>query len=352
MMGSARGRYRVGVVGLGMGANVLSLNQVPGSPLEVTHICSVNPDQLEKYVSAYRVARASTDYGEMLADPELDIIAVYTPDAMHADHCVAALEAGKHVVCTKPMATDNAGAARIVEAVRRTGRRFMVAQTARFIPQYEHLKAMLGSSRLGTVLCCRAQYIHDLSPYLAPGTWRLTMPQDFMYGGGLHPIDLLRWYVGEVEEVFALSLASGRTPGYPIADDFILTLRFASGCIGTVSILCGVVHPPVPIIQVDLFGDAGSASASYSEGLPGSLLAVEERTSGSAVQRIDYPPETGVTYKHGESERRIFYRFAQCLDEGIEPEPGALAGARGVAVGDAAWQSVRSGQPARVRQDF
>jgi predicted dehydrogenase len=351
-MASARGRYRVGVVGLGMGANVLTLNQAPGSPLEVTRICSVNPDELEKCASAYHVAHASTDYGEMLADPELDVIAVYTPDAMHADHCVAALESGKHVVCTKPMATDNTGAARIVEAVRRTGRSFMVAQTARFIPQYEHLKAMLASGRLGRVLACRAQYVHDLSPYLAPGTWRLAMPQDFMYGGGLHPIDLLRWYVGEVDEVFAYSMNSGRTPGYPIADDFVLSIRFASGCIGTVSIFCGVVHPPVPIIQVDLFGDSGSASGSYTEGQPGSLLVVEEKTSGSSVQRIDYPPETGVNYRHGESERRIFFRFAECLEAHLPPEPGALAGARGVAVGEAAWESIRTGRPAKIRQDF
>ena len=351
-MGREGAKYRIGVVGLGMGANVLTLNQEAASPLAVTHICSVNAAELEKYRAEYGIARASSDYAAMLADRDLDVIAVYTPDAMHPDHCVAALEAGKHVVCTKPMATDNAGAARIVEAVRRTGRKLMVAQTARFIPQFEHVKTMLDAGRLGSILACRAQYIHDLSPYLAPGTWRLTMPQDFMYGGGLHPIDLLRWYAGDVEEVFAYSRQSRRTPGYPMADDFILSLRFASGCIGTVSILCGVVHPPVPNIQVDLFGDAGSATGSYSGGMPGSLLAVDEKTTGSSVQRIDYPAETGVTYKHGESERRIFYTFAGCLDTGAEPEPGALEGARGVAVGDAAWESTRTGRPVRVRKDF
>jgi predicted dehydrogenase len=351
-MTGAKGKYRIGVLGLGMGANVLSLNAVPGCPLEVTHICSVNPQELERYRKEYGIAHASADYDRMLADRELDIIAVYTPDSMHPEHCVRALEAGKHVVCTKPMATGNEGAARIVDAVRRTGKKLMVAQTARFIPQYEHLKNMVTAGRLGRVLTCRAQYIHDLSPYLAPGSWRLVIPQDFMYGGGLHPIDLLRWYIGEVEEVFAYGLKSGRTPGYPIDDDFILMLRFASGAIGAVSILCGVVHPPVPNIQVDIFGDAGSACGSYSEGQAGSLLTVDERTSGSSVQRIEYPPETGVTYKHGESERRIFLHFADCLANDLEPEPGALAGARGVAVGEAAWESIRTGRAVTPRRDF
>jgi predicted dehydrogenase len=347
-----KGRYRVGVVGLGMGANVLSLNHVPGAPLVVSHICALAPADLEKYGRQYGVEKASTQYERMLADPDLDIVAVYTPDALHADHCVQALSAGKHVVCTKPMATGNESARRILRAVRESGKKFMVAQTARFIPQYEHLKNMVEAGRLGRVLACRAQYVHDVSPFLKPASWRLSMPQDFLYGGGLHPIDLLRWYLGDVEEVFAYALKSGRTPGYKMEDDFLVTLRFASGCIGTVSILCGVVHPPVPIIQVDLFGDAGSATAAYTEGQPGWLRAVDERLTGSAVHQVDYPPETGENYKHGESERRIFLHFAECIAQGKDPVPGALEGTRGVAVGDAAWESIRSGRPVRVARDL
>ena len=346
-MSSKGSGFRIGVLGLGMGANVLTLNRDPAARGRVRSICSLDAAQLERYQREYGVERAFTDYRQMLEDPELDIVAVYTPDALHAEHCVLALEAGKHVVCTKPMATSNEQARLIVDAVRRSGRTFMVAQTARFVSQCEHARFILDRGDIGRVLACRSQYIHDISPYLSLTPWRLEMPQDFLYGGGLHPIDLLRWYVGEVEEVCAYAQRSGRSPGYRMEDNFLVLLKFHSGCLGTVSVLCGVVHPPVPIIQLELFGDAGSLYATYSEGQPGVLRLVNGRFPEHPVEEIQYPAETGVTYQHGAAERRIFEQFFDCLERDRRPDPDEIQGARGVAVADAAWESIRTGKPAR-----
>ncbi len=339
--------YRIGVIGLGMGANVLTLNRDPSSRGRVRSICALEADKLKRFQAEYGVEKVFTDYRRMLEDPELDVVAVYTPDALHAEHCVQALEAGKHVVCTKPMATSNTDAARIVDAVRRSGRKFMVAQTARFVSPCEQARAFLDRGDIGRVLACRSQYIHDLSPYLPFTPWRLQMPQDFLYGGGLHPIDLLRWYVGEVEEVYAIAQNSGRTPEYRLEDNFLVLLKFASGCLGTVAVLCGVVHPPVPIIELELFGDAGSLMATYSEGQSGVLRLVNGRIPEHPVQVIRYEPETGVTYQHGAAERRIFEQFFDCLQQNRRPDPDEIQGARGVAVADAAWESIRTGKPAR-----
>ena len=178
------------------------------------------------------------------------------------------------------------------------------------------------------------------------------MPQDFLYGGGLHPVDLLRWFMGDITEVSAYSQKSNRSPEYPIEDNFMLLLKFATGCIGTVSVLCGVFHPPVPIIQVDLFGSKGSVVATYTEGEPGFLKLVTERLTNAPVQEIHYEAETGITYKHGESERNIFKYFASCVINNSEPDPNAIEGAKGVAVAAAAWDSIRSGVPVKVKQDF
>ena len=339
--------YRIGVLGLGMGANVLALNRDPAARGRVRSICDLSQTKLQRFQADYNVERTFTEYERMLEDPQLDIVAVYTPDGLHADHCVKALEAGKHVVCTKPMATSNREARRIVEAVRRSGRKFMVAQTARFVSPCEHARAFLDRGDIGRVLACRSQYIHDISPFLPLTPWRYQMPQDFMYGGGLHPIDLLRWYVGEVEEVFAYSQPSGRSPVYRHDDNFLVLLRFASGCLGAVSVLCGVVHPPVPIIQLELFGDAGSLMATYSEGQPGVLRLVNGRVQEHPVQEIQYAAEGGVTYQHGAAERRIFEQFFDCLEHDRRPDPDEVQGARGVAVADAAWESIRSGRPVR-----
>jgi predicted dehydrogenase len=337
--------HRIGVLGLGMGANVLTLNRDPSSRGRVRSICARDPAKLERFQAEYGVEQSFTDYRRMLEDKDLDIVAVYTPDALHAEHCVQALAAGKHVVCTKPMATGNSEAARIVQAVRKSGRKFMVAQTARFVSPCEQARAFLDRGDIGRVLACRSQYVHDISPYLPITPWRLQMPQDFLYGGGLHPIDLLRWYVGEVVEVYAYGQKSGRTPEYRLEDNFLLLLKFASGCLGTVAVLCGVVHPPLPIIQLELFGDAGSLMATYSEGQPNVLRLVNGRIPEHPVQEIRYAPETGVTYQHGAAERRIFEQFFDCLEQNRRPDPDEIQGARGVAVADAAWESIRTGKP-------
>jgi predicted dehydrogenase len=345
-------RYNIAVFGLGMGANILTLNAEPESGLYVKSICTRSEEKLERFQRQFNIERAFTEYGKMIEDDDVDIVAVYTPDALHAEHCIRALHAGKHVVCTKPMATSLEDAERIVQAVRESGRKFMVAQTARFVKQYEHVKDFVDRGDIGTILACRSQYVHDISPYLSLTPWRLTMPQDFLYGGGLHPIDLLRWYAGDVDEVYAVSRRSGRTPGYDHDDNYMLLLQFASGCVGTVSVLCGVVHPPVPIIELDLFGDGGSISASYTEGEPGLLKLVSGRLRDAPLQEIRYPAETGVTYKHGESERRIFHRFAACIDGDEKPDPDELEGARGVAVAAAAGESIRTGRSVAVKREF
>ena len=151
-----------------------------------------------------------------------------------------------------------------------------------------------------------------------------------------------------MEEVFAYSGRSNREPAYPMDDNFMLQLKFHSGAIGMVSILCGVYHPPVPIIQVDVFHSSGSITAAYTEGLPGYLNYVADELDSAPVREITYPAETGITYKHGESEKKIFNYFAECILNNTEPVPSVEDSTHCVAVCDAAWESIRTGKPVKV----
>lgn len=342
----------IGVYGLGMGANLLPLDGEAGGPVRIRAICTRSREKLDRFQKEYDIGQAYTEYENMLSDDKVDIIAVYTPDALHGEHCVAALESGKHVLCTKPMAASMEDALAIYEAVKKSGKKFMVAQTARATRQYTHMKSLLDAVDPLKIHACRAQYIHDLSPYLKLTPWRLEMPQDIMYGGGLHPIDLLYWYAGEVEEVTAYSQHSLREPDFVMDDNFILLLKFKSGAVGTVSILCGVYHPPVPIIEVDVFHNSGSVTATYTEGDPGVLRHVSGNLENAPVQEIRYSAESGVTYQHGESERKIVRYFADCILNNVEPVPSIQDSLKCMAVCDAAWRSIREGQPVKVSNTF
>ena len=96
--------YRMGVIGVGMGVNMLPVNGRDDIPIEVTAICGGhNTAQLEKLKAEYALDMATTDYMELIGDETLNIIGVFSPDALHYEHCKATLLAGKHVLCTKPM---------------------------------------------------------------------------------------------------------------------------------------------------------------------------------------------------------------------------------------------------------
>ena len=85
------------------------------------------------------------------------------------------------------------------------------------------------------------------------------MPQDLLLGGACHPIDALRWFMGDVEEVHCYGLRGGVAVDYPQQDNFVINLRFASGKIGRVAAFCGVVHPPTLLMNgLGLYGTLGS----------------------------------------------------------------------------------------------
>ena len=97
--------YKVGVIGTGMGSTVLEVNKFSDIRLEVIGICSKSIKRAESYKSLFGLKYAFDDYRRLIEIDEIDIIAVFSPDHLHAEHCLAALRAGKNVICTKPLVT-------------------------------------------------------------------------------------------------------------------------------------------------------------------------------------------------------------------------------------------------------
>ena len=95
------GNVGVGIIGLGMGKSMFGIQQIPDTTLEIRGICDTDTDRLESIRAEHNVPFATTDYREMLGRDEIDIVGIYTPDPLHAQHCLDALNCGKHVICTK-----------------------------------------------------------------------------------------------------------------------------------------------------------------------------------------------------------------------------------------------------------
>lgn len=138
----------LGVIGMNpqnMGSTLTLLRDVPELRYRLVAACARRREVLELYAQSAGIPFATTDYRALVRRPDVDVVAVYSPDALHAEHCIAALDAGKHVICTKPMVTSLEQAKAVVAAVRRNKRKFLIGQTMRFDRQFARLREFADS---------------------------------------------------------------------------------------------------------------------------------------------------------------------------------------------------------------
>ncbi len=327
----------VGVIGLGMGRNMLAVNDDPASRLQVRAICDNNPALLDRVQTQHKLPFATDDYQELLARPDIQVVGIYSPDHLHMAQIEAAAAAGKHIICTKPMVVSLAEAQHTVEVVRQAGIKFMVGQTCRFMPAFMAAKKLYDDGDLGRPLFAEAHYVHDMRPVLDRSPWRHTHPQDFLYGGACHPIDLLCWFLGDVDEVFVYASCSGLDARYPTdqQDNFLINLRFRSGVIARVLAVFGLVEPPLPMLGLGIYGDKGSMINEK---------VVFDKLEGQPTLELKFPKEGG----HGREVWRYMRHFEECLIEDKRPLIDEVAGAKIMATAAACWASIRTGLPAKV----
>ncbi len=188
----------------------------------------------------YGYARAYTDWRDLVADPNVHLLDNGGPNDAHAEPCIAAAEAGKDVLCEKPLGRTAAEARTMLDAVTRAGVKHMVGFNYRFVPAVRYAHELIRSGSLGTIYHFRARYLQDwLADPRAPYTWRLgraTAGSGALGDLGSHVIDLARFLIGEPTSVGAtLSTFTRERPGgtVDVDDAFAASVEFASGAIGT-----------------------------------------------------------------------------------------------------------------------
>jgi predicted dehydrogenase len=188
---------KIGIIGCGgiaTGKHLPSL--VKQSNAELVAFCDVIQERAEKAAEKYGVedAKVYTDFRELLKDGSLDVIHVCTPNDSHSEITVASLEAGKHVMCEKPMAKTTAQAREMLEAAKRTGKKLTIGYQNRFRDDSQHLKQLCENGELGDIYYGKALATRRR----AVPTWGVFLDEEKQGGGplidiGTHALDLTLW---------------------------------------------------------------------------------------------------------------------------------------------------------------
>lgn len=291
-------------------------------------------------------------YPALLARDDIAIVAIYTPDHLHADHIIAAFEAGKHVICTKPLVTTIEDARRVLTAGRRTGRKLLVGQSTRFFEPFLRQRAAYERGAIGALEFVDAHYLHRMNWYYTRSPW-LATETDWAFQGLSHPVDLVRWYLGPIAEVSALATCSalGQRAGVASFDLYSVNLRAVDGRIARVLGHYGLHELPSArnAIELVLYGTDGTSQAQYHDMRYRSTSADgAEVTEDWLYQRRGYYFNNEIHGMHyGEFGNYAEY-FAQALLEGRDYSPGLEEGIATFCVLEAIRQSAQTRQPVPV----
>ena len=137
-------RVRVGVIGTSWYADMMHLPNLKSHPrAELAAICGRNRERAEEMARKYEIPRVFTDYRELIEEGDLDAVVVATPDDLHHPMTMAALDAGLHVLCEKPMALNAGQAGEMYDKAEAAGVKHMVFFTYRWWPSYRYLKQLV-----------------------------------------------------------------------------------------------------------------------------------------------------------------------------------------------------------------
>lgn len=202
-------------------------------------VCDIDFEKAKTVAARHGVEKVYQDYRELLAQDDIDAVIIVTPDQLHREMAIAALEAGKHVLCEKPLALTREDCAAIAEATKKSDKKFMVGQICRYTPGFLAAKQFIDRGEIGDLMFVESEYAHNYENILKPGVWRYDPLRNGVVGGGCHAVDLLRWIAGDPTEVMAYSTKK-IFKDLPYDDTHIAIMKMPNGVIGKVfvSISC------------------------------------------------------------------------------------------------------------------
>ena len=282
------GPVGIALIGMGWwGQKILQVLQT--APTDIRVVRAIEPNvETVKAVCAQKEVLLTADYADALADPAVEAVVLATPHSLHGDQIEAAVAAGKHVFCEKPLALTKAGAERAVALCRNAGLVLGMGHERRFEPPIVELLAKADAGELGRIQQIEANFSHDKFRSLDRDNWRLKAdqaPAGGMTATGIHLLDLSVRLLGPAESV--LCLCEQLSSDLPQGDTVAAYIKFRGG--GTSYVSASLANPFMSRFTV--YGSKGwidirdKAHVEAPEG-----WIVTSAMAGRRIATVEFPP--------------------------------------------------------------
>lgn len=346
-------KVRVGIIGVRIGqAHLKGYNKVPEA--EVVALCDLDAAKAQQVANDTGVPDAAifTDYRKMLEEAELDAVSVCLPNFLHRPVSLDCLQAGKHIICEKPLAITGADAQAIADAAVAANKKCMVAQVNRFRPDSIHLRNLIASGELG-----RPYYAHTgwLRKRGIPGYGGWFTTKELSGGGplidiGVHLLDIAWWLCGCPKPISATGVTyaefgpRGKGLGgwgqkaegtFDVEDLAVAFLRFENGL--TVNLeVSWAIHNERDRQWCQIFGTEGGCDWG------------NEANVYREQEQDDIPGNGKIEAGKGDPWQGEMAHFIDCILNDKTPDPDANQGVTMMKMLDAIYQSAAEGREVRI----
>ncbi len=304
----------LGIIGLNEGRTAAVAALTRTRHVRLAALCDSDPARLtalQDELGLGSEVATTQDPAALVAMPGVDVVAIYTPDASHADLVALALRAGKAVLCTKPLINTVAGARAVAAAAREHGDRVMVGQSSRFFEPMRAQRARFEAGEYGAVELVEAQYLHRMDWYYDGRPW-IAADTDWMFLGLSHPLDLLAWYLPTIVSVSAFGSRSSLAAkaGLEGFDIYSVTVTTEDGRLGRALGHYGAHELPSARNSIEclLWGSDGTSLAQYHD------MKLLEVGPDGVEHQTDYLYEKRHYYFNNEVHGMHYGEFANYLD--------------------------------------
>lgn len=344
--------FRIGIIGCGRIAQVRHIPEYIANPnAEIAGYYDFNETRARELAEAYG-GSVYQSYEEVLSDPTIDAVSVCVANDAHAEVTVAALRAGKHVLCEKPMAMSLAECERMVAAAKETGKYLMVGHNQRLVKTHARARQLISAGAIGGIISFKTAFAHA-----GPETWSIDPGSNVWFFDknkavlgamadlGIHKTDLIQYLTGtRITEVMAylgtLDKKDGSGSLIGVDDNAICIYRMENGVMGTMT------------ASWTCYGDEDNSTILY--GTEGVMKIYGEKEYSIVIEcrdgeRICYDIDA-IQTNDNQTKSGVIDLFVNCLATGTPPEISGEEALSAMQAVFAAVESAQTGKSVKVRR--